>query len=768
MNNVFRNVSICCFFLVARLLGENTQSAFNFLGPEIFPIDPLISRMQVGDIDADGFLDIIVANNMRSKISILYNQSGDKAKLKQKQSKKFEINELPPDARFRIESISSEKRISSLIVADLNSDKKPDLAYYGEPKELIIQYHLSTNGWSAPKQWPIADGTLGADSLACGDLNGDGLTDLLLLGEKCCYFFAQNTNQGMNDPIKIPYSETVKSMQIIDINGDGRSDLLLNNSESTTPCRIRLQNQQGQLGPEIFFTGRPYRALHAEDLNQDKKAELIAIAQNSGRAQLMSFCTQPGEILMPNLRKGQLAVLPLNRTGKSKRGFAWGDVDGDNLDDLLVAEPENGQLTVYRYDADGVLLPGNSFPTFMGVTEISLSDWDGDGKNEVFVLSQEERQMGIARIETNGRITFPKILSTESKPLAIATGRLKTDAKPLLFMVCEQDNKRWLKIIGPEGEFLNQKLGENFKSIPSAFILHDTDQDGKPDLVLLNPYEKIKVLRQIDPKTFQELDVAVPGGTMDQPWMNVADLDGDGRSELLFGQKSFVRGVVLTSEVSTQSKSGQTNWTFQVKEQINGISSNSRIAGAITLHFSTNLFALFLLDLDQKAVSICERNSTGAWQVNKNIPLPVSDFISMQTIALKSTMKNSLAFLGMNSIAWMQFGGTTWDLKELDGYETSIKDGYLKDVVAGDLDHDKTKDLVFMETSKNNVDLVAIKPSLQMQPVIFWKVFEERSFRGQRNDSMEPREALIADMTGDGKNDLILLVHDRILLYPQE
>jgi hypothetical protein len=32
----------------------------------------------------------------------------------------------------------------------------------------------------------------------------------------------------------------------------------------------------------------------------------------------------------------------------------------------------------------------------------------------------------------------------------------------------------------------------------------------------------------------------------------------------------------------------------------------------------------------------------------------------------------------------------------------------------------------------------------------------------------EPREALVVDLTGDGKNDLAIVVHDRILVYPQE
>jgi hypothetical protein len=56
----------------------------------------------------------------------------------------------------------------------------------------------------------------------------------------------------------------------------------------------------------------------------------------------------------------------------------------------------------------------------------------------------------------------------------------------------------------------------------------------------------------------------------------------------------------------------------------------------------------------------------------------------------------------------------------------------------------------------------------QLVPVTRWQVFEERSFRGQRGGGNEPREAMTIDVTGDKKNDLIVVVHDRILVYPQE
>src|SRR5205809_437218 len=111
----------------------NTLTSFGFTGPEIFPIDSQISQLRVADLDGDGLNDLIVVNNSRSKINLLYNQTG-KTNLTQKPKPvgKRELNELPPDSRFRIESIASEKRIACLVVADLNGDGRPDLAYYGE------------------------------------------------------------------------------------------------------------------------------------------------------------------------------------------------------------------------------------------------------------------------------------------------------------------------------------------------------------------------------------------------------------------------------------------------------------------------------------------------------------------------------------------------------------------------------------------------------------------------------------------------------------
>src|ERR1700757_706736 len=136
--------------VISGFAAEDVSNRFGFTGPEIFPIDSQIALLRSADLDGDGLNDLIVVNNSRSKINLLYNQTGKTNLVKNaKPSGKLELNELPPDARFRIESISSEKRISALVVEDLNGDGKPDIAYYGEPKELVVQYNLGTKGWGA-------------------------------------------------------------------------------------------------------------------------------------------------------------------------------------------------------------------------------------------------------------------------------------------------------------------------------------------------------------------------------------------------------------------------------------------------------------------------------------------------------------------------------------------------------------------------------------------------------------------------------------------
>ena len=763
-------------FAAGCLAANAGTNRFGFTGPEIFPIENQITQLHVADLDGDGLNDLIVVNNARSRINLLYNQTGKTnlpPKLKPIGSR--ELNDLPPDSRFRIESIASEKRIFSLVVTDLDGDGRPDIAYYGEPKELVVLYNRGTNGWSLPKRWPIEDGQLSANALCAGDLNGDGRTDLVLLRENFTYILPQKDGHTLGEPQKIPFSGAVKSVQVVDIDGDGRSDLLLVNWEDRNPFRFRLQKPDGELGLEIYFTSVPIRSYWADNLEENKKTQIITIAQNSGRAQISEFTRKPAEPLSGSFSQGQFQVLPLTRTDKARRSLLWADVNGDGLPDLLVSEPESGQISLYLQQEDGSLAAPKTFPTLAGISDLAIADWNDDGKPEIFMLSADERQVGVTRLDEKQRLPFPTLISLEGRPLAIAAGKLQAGVQPVLAVIVEQEGKgsqearRLLVVRTADGKTKTQRLSRDFKSNPTTLAFQDADQDGLTDLVMLMPYEKIKVLRQVPGKDFEELDVAPPGGALEQPWMSTADVDGDGKPELLLPQKNFLRAVVLKREGPTPNSSNPGGWTFSVKEQINGAGSNSRLVGAATVPAGTNAIpALFLLDTERKALTLCERDSVGVWRVVRNLPLPVSDFTTIQPVMMGGPKTNAISFLGLNAVACMPLSGQAWELTELDSYETPIKNGRLTDVVTGDLDNDGRKDLVFLETARNYLDLVIFDANRKLVPANRWQVFEERTFRSRRNDFPEPREAAVADVTGDGKNDLIVLVHDRILVYPQE
>ncbi|MGH7992872.1 MAG: FG-GAP repeat domain-containing protein, partial [Limisphaerales bacterium] len=257
-----------------------TATSLVFTGPEIFPIDQTISQLHAADLNGDGLKDLIVANNLRSKIMLLYNQTGKtNVKAAVDSSQPLEINQLPPGSRFRIDSIPVDEHISAMVVTDLNGDGKPDIAFYGDGKDLEVVYNQGTNGWSDPKRWHIENGRTDANALAEGDLNGDGRADLVLLGDNgSLYFLPQLADHTLSEPQKIAYSGTPEAAQIVDVNGDGRKDLLLVDWDSPTPFRFRLQSVSGQLGPEIYFKTPPIRSYAADNLAGDAKNYVVTIA----------------------------------------------------------------------------------------------------------------------------------------------------------------------------------------------------------------------------------------------------------------------------------------------------------------------------------------------------------------------------------------------------------------------------------------------------------------------------------------------------------
>jgi hypothetical protein len=752
--------------LVISAGAQTVTNVFNFTGHETYPIDDGINLLHAADVNGDGLNDLIVANNQRSKIDLLINETG-KTNPPATMTTTLELNELPFGSRFHIDSIPTDERLASLAVGNFSSKDRPDLVFYGDGKDLEIIHNLGTNGWSDPERWHIDDGSMDPNALAVGDINGDGLPDILLLGDNgYIYMWAQKPDHTFAEPKKIAYSGTPKAIQITDINGDSRNDLLLVDWDSPTPFRFRLQNAAGELGPEVFFKTQPIHAYIADNLEGNSNLFVATINQNSDRAEVSRFIQEPAEPLSGAFAKGQFQVLPLDKTAAALRGELWADVNGDGRQDLLVADPESGEISVYLQQADGSLAPPQTFPTLAGVSELAAADWNGDGHPKIFMLSESENAVGMTEFDKEGRLPFPTLIPLDGKPLVMAVGKLKPDARPALCVIVDKDGERSLVTETASGKVRSQKLSDSFKGNPTTMAIQDLTEDGLADLVVLIPYEKIKVLLQKSNGSFDEEDVDPPGGAIEQPWLASADVNGNGKPELFLPQQNFIRAVVLQQE---KTPDGTNQWVFHVQDQINGAQSDSSIVAATAVPQGKGKApAIFLLDAQYNQLTMCERDTNGVWRVIDNIVLPVSSFNSLQSVALGGADMQSVAFLGQNTMAWLPLGGDVWKFQTLDGYDTAIKDGYLNDLVAGDLAGNGRKDLVFMETAKNNMDIVQFDKNHKLVPGERWQVFEAHTFRGDSNALPEPREALVTNVTGGKHNDLVIIVHDRIVVYPQQ
>ncbi len=117
---------------------------------------------------------------------------------------------------------------------------------------------------------------------------------------------------------------------------------------------------------------------------------------------------------------------------------------------------------------------------------------------------------------------------------------------------------------------------------------------------------------------------------------------------------------------------------------------------------------------------------------------------------------------------WWSPGRKGQRFKALASYESDRHEARLNDLIAGDLNADGHPDIVLIDTAEHFVEIVTYAGQSDLTRAVSFKVFERKSFRGG-GDPMEPRDHAVGDaVDGDGRTDLVLIVHDRVLVYRQD
>lgn len=747
----------------------NLSDYYGFRELEIFKVTERAGNLLAGDVNHDGLTDLVIADNTHHRIELWIQRADPKSAVKPKTGKE-KVNELDDAARFEQRKLPVDQDLAAIALGDFNADGKTDLAYFGLPDKLVIRYQSDKGEWKQKTQHRLPDVAVAPWCLAAGDLDQNGMDDLIVLGKHETLILYQKEKGTLSPPVKLlNTSDKLGLVQVADLDGDSRHDLcyLAGDGLSRVLC-CRLQSADGQLGPEYIFDLERPRAVTLRDVDGKPGHEILTIDSRTGRLKVFQVRTR--KLADGELPERLIAYGFGKQSGGKDRDWAFGDFNGDNHIDLVVSDPGASRLILFRQQPQHGLDLGTPFPALAGIESLRAADFDGDGVSELIVHSATEKVVGASRFQ-DGRLGFPQALPIESdvSELEIAdfdgkgttslailskTKKGKETEYQLQGLRCQAD-REWqpLNLGGKESVTLA------LKGTPERLRQVDLNHDGLSDFVVFQGTSKPPqtFLGQAD-GTFHEV---VSAGGLGLPAVNSAattvwrlgDLTG-----LLVCQENFARWLTFTP---------QHRW--QVSDQYNVVESNAAIAGALPIDLDGDgQPELALVDSGVKKLRLWKKGDAvyAPW---KEIDLVDLTFKGINAADLNGDGRPDLALFSTEKILVLYSGGSSPVIQEIASFESQLDKAYPTDVAAGDLNGDGRIDLALTDVRNHTIELLDFNAEGgQIRHALYFRLFEHKSFAKEDTPDTEPREVVVADVTGDGRADLILLLHDRVLIYPQD
>ena len=264
-----------------------------------------------------------------------------------------------------------------MVVADFNRDGRPDFAVCDEfTGDLHIELQEASGRYS-----DLVTAENGCAVAWAGDLNGDGIPDLIMLTDPQDFRLTNMSvllgkgNGMFAPPVSIgpaPYTYTIG-----DFNGDGQWDIAFCNPFEGQPAcpGIMFGNGDGTFRPPVYqaVTTQGY-LISSGDFNNDGKLDLAIAAQ------------QPiGTIVLLNKGDGTFTVLPIIPSYDVPSQIVPGDFNGDGNLDLLLVTPAL-QMLLGQGDGQFTVQAGYLPGIFLVDCQAFAGDMNGDGKLDIVTL----------------------------------------------------------------------------------------------------------------------------------------------------------------------------------------------------------------------------------------------------------------------------------------------------------------------------------------------------------------------------------------------
>lgn len=752
-----------------------------FDGPQVMKLGWDTANLVSADFDRDGRNDLALINNGQARLELLFQlEPGKKPTPSARPVSDSRWEPVLEDAPFQKASIVTGQTMHALAAADLNGDGRPDIAYTNNQGKLVLRFQAENQSWNEKREIEVGDTLPYGETLLATDINQDGRADLVLLTKKNLHLLIQGKPGSNFEHSRLPLADAeTYGLRAADIDGDGRVDLLHSNGAQSEYLSLRRQLEDGSFSrEELLYLGEEPRSIvnpirFAE--NTESKTSglgVIRVQENTGLLEISRIRTE-------NDADGVGINLPLQRyavpaSSNKTSVFATGYFTGSEArlenaaPDVAVADGDGAQIWILPARPNGGYAAPISFPTWSGVNDLSALELDGvPSTSELLVVSQREKALGImAREKPEEPLKYPEALPCRGTPLAAA---VITDLSRLrIACVIEDKNKRELLIIerkGTEFEITGSTPLPEVNSKPRAVRVFDFNQDGLSDLLIFSADEPLRVmLQERDATAFTMFNdpQGLSGSLVDKldpSAVTFADVDGDGKEEALIARKRFVRALRINAKNKVEIVA-QFNASDDLADLTFGILLPAPDSNAPKKR------PLLAYDMARGELLRAERDETGVYREKVTTPLKLRPNTGARLIG-----DRQLLLVGPNEVFTSQLGSTKSVLATVSSYESDLEKVVPQSVWVAHLNKSETPYVLLLDSTKTRV-LEILRPpdeksgSKGWESIMHFAVFnQDPHYRGKTGASEEPHDLLAVDVTADGKEDIVMLTHDRLLIY---